>query len=590
LKQKAKAKLLKQKAKAKAKLLKEKEKDKLLKQKAKAKLLKEKAKLLKTHNCKIKQIGGYSDYVSKMIEHHNYLRLFEEEGKDPNYPFYSNRAEEVLVEAEIRKPFYLKVYTDYSTYEDNKIDKLVSSDNNNKFEEFWDNITYLYNETEKKKEEDFKIETEDYEEMRCNVALDTANDNRINSKIFHNCILLDASLTIEICNDINFPILKICEYIISYINKLLNFKTKYNDKYFLQNISVRCEKKGSHRLKLIITPDDEISIIDPGSTSLKYDGGSGVLFDNLYKFYKQLEVMPLHNNKYIVFPQLDSALDIQEMLSVSDTRKGACTIISNLIVHVMVYMRITSKKAVHLISTTIVRKFILGIAVDKFADGYLLFLYNIGFCKLKNTPLINNVDVKNDIADFFKSDVGDLKMIGDSLFDGIYNKIHRTFIPIKSPIRIPLNKLPTLSPIIRLPTNEDPSSNQFLNIFKNIRLRWKRGTTFNLKPDSVENKTPIYYTESGLMPFKTLCPIVQIKSKTEETPFECIENLIITNENIMLLEEEINMIAQHKANIFISEYIYIKIGEFLIVKYGLDKLLSYLKLSDDFFKSDLWLE
>jgi hypothetical protein len=67
------------------------------------------------------------------------------------------------------------------------------------------------------------------------------------------------------------------------------------------------------------------------------------------------------------------------MLSVGNGRVGACTILSTLLVHVMVYMRINSKKAVNLISTIIVRKFIMKESIEPFADGYLIFLYNLEF-------------------------------------------------------------------------------------------------------------------------------------------------------------------------------------------------------------------
>ena len=578
-KEKEKAKLMKEKA----KLMKE--KAKLMKDKAKAKLLK--AKLLKAKLLKDKQIGG-SSYAINMHNYHRYMELYNSSNKTRNKPvfeFYKEWANKALNKANENPTSHLshlKVYSDYSKYEDtdkNIIDKLVSSDNNNKFEEFWDNITYLYDKQADlyKTQQgglEFKIEERDYEEMRVTVAVDASYENRINSNVFHNCIILDVYLGIEICDDMRFPLDNICEHIINYINKLLEFKkNNYNDKYFLQDIGISCGDSG-HRLKLIITPADEISIIDPGSTSLSNSGYS-TLFNNLYKLYKKLEVTPLNNKSCIVFPQLDSALDIQYMLSVSEDRMGACTIISNLIVHVMVNMRITSKKAVNLISTTIVRKFIMNISIESFADGYLLFLYNIAFYKNPgNKPFINNEDVKTNITNFFKNDVGDLEMRGDSMVLRIYNNIRRNFAhPVNSPQRVPLEKLQTTSPM-RTPTIKDP----FLNIFKTIKLPWKKGTRFNLKKDLI-HKTPIYDEKSGLMPFETYCNKFLVKSSETERPFVFTKKKRLTATDRDLLKKEIDGIEKH--NEILLDFIYPKIGEVLIGKYGLPTLFDYFNNKRD---------
>jgi hypothetical protein len=565
-KEKEKAKLVKEKAKAKAKLVKEKEKAKLVKEK-------EKAKLVKIQN-------GGNRYATNMYNYHKYMKMHKDLPYDVSNidHFFANEATKFFNDAYTNKEvLHDTVYKDYSKEKYTPIiDKLVSSNKSNKFEEFWDNIVKLYTIGE------YNIITTDvYEEMRASVAVDDLYDSRIMSKVCHNCIFLNGTLRFEICKPIQFSELDICNHITTYITKLLKFKqtSEYNDKYFLQNIGVVCANGGAHRLKLIITPDDEISIIDPDSISLNYSGYDE-FFDNLYKIYKRLEkieILVSHKKYSIVLPQLDSALNIQTMLSVGDIdRKGACTIISNLIVHVMVHMCISSKKAVNLISTTIVRKFILNTSVESFADGYLLFLYNIGFYNdPTNQPLINKPEVAETLEDFLKTLT--LEMKGDDFLPGLYKKL---FTKAKdSPQRIPLEKLSLISPM-RSPVAVKKTRPTFLDMFKKTILPWKKGTKFNLKPD-LENKTPIYVTNLGLMPFKTVCPLVPKLS--QEDPFVLPEPFIKNVGDKELLENEIEKITKHEEHI--TGFIYAKIGEILIVKYTLDKLLPYFYLDLSDFKS-----
>jgi hypothetical protein len=150
-------------------------------------------------------------------------------------------------------------------------------------------------------------------------------------------------------------------------------------------------------------------------------------------------------------------------------------------------------------------------------DGYLLFLYNIGFYNdPTNQPLINKPEVTKTLEAFLKTVT--LEMEGDNYLTGLL----KHYTAKDSPQRIPLEKLSLISPM-RSPVAVKKTRPTFLDMFKKTILPWKKGTKFNLKPD-LENKTPIYVTNSGLMPFNTVCPIVPESSR--EDPFVLPEPFI----------------------------------------------------------------
>jgi hypothetical protein len=205
---------------------------------------------------------------------------------------------------------------------------------------------------------------------------------------------------LEICNSILSNIRLVCAHIKTYITKMISFmKMKNIDRYIIQNVVVVCNKRNAaHRLMIVISPNDtesnlvrEIALIDPGSRSVYKT--SDFLYQITHQIYKCLD-----NNKIttsddktsyrIECPQLDSITSIQTMLSVNEKRTGACTVVTYLIVNVMVYMRINSQEALNIISATIVKKFILGQSIVNFADGYLLYLYNVIDIK---QPLLHKV-------------------------------------------------------------------------------------------------------------------------------------------------------------------------------------------------------
>lgn len=528
----------------------EKEKAKLLKvkEKAKANLLKVKEKE-KTKLLLKKHIGG-DDYVINMKIH---MRDYAKYKEPSIYLEKANINKEILHDV---------VYRPYSTdIEKNIINSLVSSESGNKFEYFWDNIVRLYEIGNFP-----KIKTAVYEEMRKAVAVDIYDI--ISSKVFYNCVIIPSDLVIQVetCDDLLELQEKINEHIIHNISSLLRFKQKlYNDKYIIQNISLQCVNGGAHRLKIIITPDDYISFIDPNSSSLIYTGYSA-MFDNLYIIYKSLEsiTFTVSGKDYTIScPQLDSTTNIQAMLSVGDSdRIGACTIISNLIIHVMIHMHVSSLKAINLISTTIVRKFLVNESVEPFADGYLIFLYNMSLCENTKKPLITLPDVKKNIDDYVKTVTLTFKDNSSNI--GSFDFVDR----------VPLDKLADMSPIRK---STEPQVIPKKSFFSRIKLPWRTGTVFNLK-EEFNKKTPIYYTSEGLMPFPTAVPLTPEKSSDVPFSIPSLDNL--DKDTLLykktLLENEINAIKAN-GNVFINLFINNKIGEILIIKYGIDVLQEFFK-------------
>ena len=582
---KEKAKAIKEKEKAKA--TKEKEKAKAIKEKEKAKAIKEKVKKKAKAIKEKEKAKAIKEKAHKKMKNEK-ISIKYRGGSEENTGCNQWNADGLI----LRNTSYIEqIFTE-----------LIKSEKTNKFEFFWDSITEFYKKIKDQVSKDKFYSAQKiyystgiiceqiYEHMRMFVAFgDNPNDHSVllGLRIYPCSFFIRKNIIIKICNNIPFNINLICEYLKDYIKNIIDFKINNDEllkKYIIQNITIYCTSDVSHRLILVITPTDtedtndvEIAIIDPGSFSTNYTGD--VLFDTTYKIFKCLDKKDItaHNGrKYkIVCPQLDSVMDVQLMLSVGNNREGACAIIAYLIVNTMIYMKIKAREAIQLISTIIVRKFMLQESIVSFADGYLLYLFNIHksphlrpTCKMDDDEEANK-KLEERFFELISKKV--VKETGSSFFVdfGVVKNAIKSYISSPYSIRVPFEKIESYSGE-QVVLEDTPAIKTPWYLEHNIRWLFKGVDVVNI--------TPIYVPEEGLVPFKTVYPItpftteVRINYTDGYKTIDRVDSIynftpvIYTNKNdiIQLVQKELTAIKTD--NQFIQNFINLKIGEMIYLK------------------------
>ena len=223
------------------------------------------------------------------------------------------------------------------------------------------------------------------------------------------------------------------------------------------------------------------------------------------------------------------------MLDVNAKRVGACAIIAKLIPHVMVNMKVNSLKAIRIITTTIVRKFLLCESNIPFADGYTTFIYNMHSYSGKEVPIMEDTakPYMRLVANFVKE-----------------NELEPPQIISKETDLFAL----------------------FMSKFtKDKFYRYSKVPT----DLGVDVQTSLYIDKDGLMPFPTYWKLTE--KKCNGMPKDGDKMCLIPQEtvvNIELIKTELKSIMNK--NKFIRRFIYIKIGEIIYLKYGKENTDVYL--------------
>jgi hypothetical protein len=484
----------------------------------------------------------------------------------------------------------ITIWYDTLPNKDILIEPLLTPSHTNRIEPFFDKIQEIY---KLKLELDNKpIDDETYEFMRLSNIFDYYSGNPILNRVFRECILIPKVFALQVCNYIKmnakFQILVNAFLIRNHVEKIIDFaiQNNFTDKYIIQDVRVDCKDKGGHQLKIVISPDKTISFIDPNSQFITEHIDTNVLFYNLTEMYKELEKednqIKRSGGKWaFIMPQLDSLSNIQSMLSVNNKRIGACTIVSILIAHIMIYMKISALKAVSLLSTIIVRKFLLRESIVPFADGYTVFLYNLfSYNRSPKEPLSFRPKIRKKLVDFVNvnemefsieynynenlwkiaKELTDLKKIGDFMMKYVTkNKA--------SIIRTPLRKIDTISAVKAVAVDDDKK----IKLYKNFSVPWNK-KKFDLV-EKIDAKTPLFSTDTGLMPFEKT--VYKITPSLEINKIEKDANRILNttnkNETIEMLTKEIDAIDVDKdqkrtyknPNTILRNSIILKIGEIL---------------------------
>jgi hypothetical protein len=264
-----------------------------------------------------------------------------------------------------------------------RLNDIRGSSSKNTFKMLWEYILKNFSPTKK------MLNTE-FEDNRLNIAC--YNQMNILDTLFVNAFVMP-NIMFQMCRKQHTEF--VCEDMkTQYLQKIINASDRHRTIYFIQRISFHCTKKdGSHTIMLVLSPHDRtISFIDPVSS--KVSSKDDLFFKKLHTIYECLDKVVLTSelgNKYtIACPQLHSDNDIQTLLTVDNSRNGACTVFAILIPHVMIYTKENGLDAINSIAGVIKNSSIKDI--HSFADGYVSFLSTIIDHPLPQKSIYNKMD------------------------------------------------------------------------------------------------------------------------------------------------------------------------------------------------------